>query len=251
MQIEYRLFADYSKSERLIRVYDENPLASFHESTHAMIVPHQPSFSYDDQKNLNFAKIYGAGLRKMGWMLNFITFAQFTALMRDKEWRKSPLMQNTIAIEAIYNREIPEAKPLLDRARGYAETRGWVKTIKGRRSRFKQHTWDEDKGSFVYHGEANRSHKALNAVIQGSAADIMKQKLIELHKTRHETGFLLRFTVHDEVDGDAPDRKCITMVNALLNRQSFDLKVPILWEVGSGPNWADQTDEKPIYTRAA
>jgi DNA polymerase-1 len=93
-------------------------------------------------------------------------------------------------------------------------------------------------------------HKAFNSVIQGTAADIMKMKLVELHKARHETGFILRFTVHDEVDGDSPDKKCAEMVNAILNRQSVETSVPILWEVSTGSNWANVEDSDDEFSGA-
>lgn len=253
MQIEYRAFASYTGSKRILDVYDaapaknENgdwiagPLASFHLMVHAMIKPYQPDLTYRRQKDLNFAKIYGAGLRKMALMLGFITAEQFRELnaeyhdgRNDLWWYKSPLMAKTIEVNNIYNREIPEAKPLLERAKELAKTRGYVRTVLGRRSRF-PNGW--------------RIHKALNCIIQGSAADVMKQKLVELHEARHDTGFLLRFTVHDEVDGDIQDLEGAQKVAAILNRQSFpQFKVPILWETSVGPNWKDTKDITEMTT---
>lgn len=237
MQIEYRIFAAKTKSKRLIDIYKgepkqnergdwiQGPLASFHRVVHGMLKPYKPSLTYRRQKDLNFAKIYGAGLRKMALMMEFVDQEQYFALLDDKNWKKSPLLKEVIEINAIYNREIPEAGPLLDRARRLAEDRGYVKTVLGRRSRFpfKQ-----------------RSHKALNAVIQGSAADDMKLKLVELHRERKHTGLLLRYTVHDEVDGDARNgQQTADRVAEILNRQSIPLEVPILWEVSTGDNWKE------------
>jgi DNA polymerase I-like protein with 3'-5' exonuclease and polymerase domains len=77
-------------------------------------------------------------------------------------------------------------------------------------------------------------------VIQGGAADVMKQKLVELHEARKSTGFLLRATIHDEVIGDAPDQESAALVHAILNRQTFpEVKIPLLWETGVGANWAE------------
>jgi DNA polymerase-1 len=122
-----------------------------------------------------------------------------------------------------YDRSFPEMKNLLQTAARLAEQRGYVKTYLGRRARFKDH---------------KRMHKALNRVIQGTAADVMKTKIVELHNERKATGFLMRFTVHDEVDGDAQDEGSTARVETVLNRQSYEFKVPILWETGDGPNWA-------------
>jgi DNA polymerase-1 len=138
---------------------------------------------------------------------------------------KDPRMSQIIEVNRIYNREIPEAKPLLEKAKALAQARGYVRTVLGRRARFLN---------------GYRIHKALNGIIQGSAADVMKQKLVELHEARKDTGLLLRFTVHDEVDGDIPNRGLAQKVAEVLNRQSFlQFKVPILWETSIGPNWKD------------
>ena len=70
--------------------------------------------------------------------------------------------------------------------------------------------------------------------------DIMKLKIVELHNTRKETGLIMRWTVHDEVDGEVPNEESSKKVEEVLNAQSLSgLTVPILWEVGTGPNWAE------------
>lgn len=264
MQIEYRLFADYTRSLRLLKVYEEDPVASFHKAVHAMLLRFKEDLTYRRCKDLNFANIYGAGLPKMGLMMEFISAEEFNAF--PYRWWKSGdyvlpsgrTVDQAIApvreIKAIYDKEIPEAKQLLEKAKKLAEDRGYVVTLEGRRGRFKNVSWSEDSNGLHsdYIGDAIRTHKALNSVIQGGAADINKRKLVELHRERKRTGFVLRFTVHDEVDGDSPTKESTRMVNQILNSQSFpQLKIPILWEVGTGPNWATLTDQPPEYRRAA
>lgn len=227
MQVEYRLFADKTGSKRLAAVYAEDPLTSFHKHMWTQIQGFKADVTYRRTKDLNFAQIYGAGLRKKAWMLDFITAEQFTRLMsmRDRsQWYNDPALKETREIEAIYNRLIPEVKPLLEGHKHRAETEGVITTILGRRSRFPN---------------GMRSHKALNADIQGSAADIMKLKLAELHRERKHTGFLLRFTVHDEVDGDMTEEHSGRRVWEVLNQQSVKTNIPILWEVSEGATWAE------------
>ncbi len=67
----------------------------------------------------------------------------------------------------------------------------------------------------------------------------MKQKLVELHDARKNTGFVMRITNHDAVLGDTTAPETKMQVGELLNKQSFDLNVPILWKVGIGANWAE------------
>ena len=122
---------------------------------------------------------------------------------------------------AIYARVLPEVGPLLTRTAILAERQGYVTTILGRRARLTDHYY-----------------KALNRMIQGSAADLLKQKLIALHEARAETGFVLRATIHDEVVGDIPDLDAAQRVGAILDQPSVDLPVPILWAVATGATWA-------------
>ena len=204
-QIEFRLFVHYSGSERLIQRYCEDPDVDFHNIVWEILKPFNPDISRKSTKDINFAEIYGAGLFKTSQMLKI-------SMHKAKEF------------VGIYNEEFPEVKELLKKASGIAKDRGYVKSIANRRFYFPDGQW---------------LHKALSRIIQGSAADIMKRKLVELHKARKKTGFKMRFTVHDEVNGDIPDAEAAKMVIEILNDQSTDFKVPILWAVGTGANWKE------------
>ena len=75
-------------------------------------------------------------------------------------------------------------------------------------------------------------------MIQGSAADVFKWKMIELFRARKALGILMRMPVHDEFVYDIdPDPVLQGRVQELLDTQSFDLKAPLLWESGFGDNW--------------
>ena len=161
--------------------------------------------------------LYGAGIRKIAHMLHV------------------PEDEAKTFVQA-YDSAFPEVKRLLTLAARRAEERGWVKTLSGRRIRFVRSC---ECRACARMGP--RFHKALNGVIQGSAADVMKTKLVELHAERKYTGLKMRFTVHDEVCGDVPDHAAAGRVHEVLNRQSYELKVPILWETAVGPNWGKVT----------
>lgn len=213
-QIEYRIFAAKANSPTLNKAYRENPRTSYHKVVWEMVKPYREDIQYKAVKNLNFAKLYGAGVAKIAGMLG----------VSEEEAKE---------FIAAYDTAFPEVRKMLRIASDLAENRGYVKTIAGRRVRFK-------KGckcpACTYAGP--RYHKALNGAIQGSAADIMKKKLVELHAERKRTGMKMRFTVHDEVNGDVPDMAAARMVDEILNRQSFPLRVPILWETEVGNSWA-------------
>jgi DNA polymerase I len=228
MQIEYRLFAHEGNNPTIIKAYQENPELSFHKFVHEKVLAYQPHFTYRQQKDLNFAKIYGAGIKKLALMLEFITRDEFLELVQQNASYDHPKLAKATEIDRLYNQLLPEVRPLSNKAMETAKNRGHIKTIEGRRARFPN-------------GE--NTHKALNRRIQGSAADIMKRKLVELHLMRKHTGLTLRFTLHDEVDGDVPDQHHAAMVKTILNHQSYRLRVPILWDVKTGANWREAGEE--------
>lgn len=259
-QVEYRVFAHFANNPKIIQAFKENPDLSFHRYTHGMFkgfveaITHS-QWTYRQQKDLNFAKVYGAKLKKLALMLGFITLEQWKMLTDTGAKKDHPLLREAAKVEAIYNRELPEVEPLLRRAthlamehcgeycrskaNGKAEDdlihrqlphRGFVKTLLGRRARFPNNY---------------RSHKAFNSVDQGTSADIMKWKIVELHERRKETQFKMRFVVHDSFDGDVPDFHHAMIVKRILDEQTFpvSLRVPILWDVSLGKNWAEAQDD--------
>src|SRR5690606_11596343 len=118
----------------------------------------------------------------------------------------------------------PEARALLDKAMAIAESRGYVKTLLGRRSRFPHRA---------------RTHKALNAVIQGSAADINKLCLDAVYQERKRLGLEMTLTVHDELNGLVDDPAALGPIMDVLNTQQIPLRVPILWSGHVGRTWAE------------
>lgn len=200
-QIEYRVFADVSADKLLLDAYRENPRVNFHKHV-AKLVPNLP---YKAVKNVNFCKLFGGGEEKIAYMIG-CSVAQAREFIRE------------------YDKKNPSVSRMLSQAARLAASRGYVKTLTGRRARF------PDK---------QRLHSALNRIIQGTAADINKQKLVELHRERKRLNLTMRLTVHDEVCGDVPDTESARACEELLNVQSFPLKVPILWAGGIGDCWAD------------
>ena len=215
--IEYRLAAHYAKAEHLIEAYKADTAqleageltkkwVDFHRVVGDVIRPYK-DLSRNIIKNANFCLVYGGGRD---------TLANTLGLTRSESDQ----------IYAVWHRMFPELSKLPEMTEGLARSRGYVKTITGRRARFRTEE------------ELKWAHASINYVIQGSAADIMKTKLVELHRARKYTGLLLRLTVHDEADGDARLPETAQRVREVLNRQSFNLRVPIVWEVGTGSNWA-------------
>lgn len=233
-QIEYRIFVDYTRSRRIIAEYEKNPRLNFHKLIEQMMKGQGVAMDYDGAKTYNFATIYGAAQVKRSVMLGFITEEEGNEIRERKAWN-DPRLAPLKAIDAAYNRLVPEVKPLLERAQKLAETRGYVMTRMGRRSRFWRAVPDGQRVVLD-----NRYHKAFNNIDQGTAADYNKVKLVEVHRERKHTGFVMRFTVHDEMDGDAREPDTLAKVREILDRQSWpDMKVQLLWDANLGDNWAE------------
>lgn len=199
-QIEFRLFAHYSGSKRLQKAYRDDPDTDFHA-----VIAEMTSLIRKLAKNVNFGMVYGMGRAKYA---------------RDMQ---IPMDEADVFFDQ-YDERFPEAKGLMSRAMNVARKRGYVKTLLGRRRRFE---------------DGRMLHAALNAVLQGSAADIMKLKIVKLYREMKHLDFNLRFTVHDEVDGDIFNLDRVEDIKGLLNEQEFDLTVPITWNVGTGLNWKE------------
>jgi len=240
-QIEFRLFAHYGNATKVLEAYKQNPMEDFHMLVTKLMKPGltDPKALKAERKHMkhnNFGVIYGMGREKLARRLGHGCTCSTDWRLRDennrlvnKFWDNDyhepscpARLANSIMDE--YHEKFPEAKGLLDTAASRARGVGFVRTLMGRRRRFP---------------DGQRLHKALNAVVQGSAADVFKQKLLELYRARKSLGLTLRAPVHDEFVMDIADRGELPQLQELLDRQSFDLKCPLLWETGTGKNWKE------------
>ena len=231
-QIEYRVFGDFADSPRINKIYDENPWTKFHNMVHDMLLPFRPGLLYKQAKNINFMYVYGGGNVKLATMMGFITTAEAAALNMEYAGQRygvpkdHPKLAKALEVKAIYEKVLPEVPRLLKQAQAEALGQGYVTTKLGRRTRFP-------------HGK--RAHKALNAKIQGTAADINKKKLVELRRRRkaEKIDFRLRLTVHDEVvAGGRKGSNTFNWMMGVLNEQTSPSRIPILWGGKYGPHWA-------------
>ena len=112
-----------------------------------------------------------------------------------------------------------------------------METILGR----KRHLKDINSNNFVVRGHAERN--AVNAPIQGSAADVVKVAMIkiqkELEKEKLKTKMLLQ--VHDELVFEAPadEIEVATNIIKMEMENAIETQVPLLVEVGVGNNWLE------------
>ena len=116
-----------------------------------------------------------------------------------------------------------------------ARNEGYVKTLLGR----KRNIPDINSKNRNMREYAERT--AYNMPIQGTAADIMKIAMIDLHPKLLAIGAKMLLQVHDELIVEAPEDKLAESSELIEStmRQAYELRVPLVAEVGIGDNWLD------------
>jgi len=135
----------------------------------------------------------------------------------------------------LYFARYPGVKTYMDNTRSLAAESGYVETLYGRRLYL-----PEIKSSNGMRRQA-AERTAINAPMQGTAADIIKQAMIDVDRWLTDTGFQARvmMQVHDELVLDVPETELDSVVEGLKKRMegAADLDVPLVVDVGIGNNW--------------
>lgn len=240
-QIEYRLAVHYGKGESADRVrqqYRVDNSTDFH-----VMVAEMCGIGRKDAKNINFGLLYGMGEKTMAANLG------------------RPLDEVKPIFEQ-YHSIVPFVKELYDLTMRVAANRGFVKTLLGRRRRFDlweparwidpeernkdpeayKPTSDKDKALEKF-GRIKRAmtNKALNSILQGGAADIMKISMVHIWESGvcDVLGAPL-LTVHDELNWSRPRTREGEQAHkeALrLMEQAYSLKIPLRVSSAVASDW--------------
>ena len=221
-QQEPRLVVHYAALQNLYGVGDvldsyKDSNVDFHQ-----IVAEMAEIPRSQAKTINLGLFYGMGKNKLQAELGI-----------NKE--KSDMLFRQ------YHSRVPFVKQLMDNVMQRAQNRGQIRTLLGRLCRF--HLWEPNQfgihkalpheAALMEHGPGIKrafTYKALNRLIQGSAADMTKKAMINLHKE----GITPHIQVHDELDisvSDNADKIKQIMEEAVV------LEVPNKVDYESGPNW--------------
>lgn len=210
-QIEYRLFAHYCRSERLVQAYRENPNLDMHQW--AADVPLLGLLDRGPAKNVNFGIVYGMAKGK---------------LKRSMSTPKRPLTE--VEAEKIldtYYREVPELKKIRWEVEGALKARGFVRTVFGRRRRLSPQ-WRMKKEEITKRDRGLLPFQALNAICQGSGADIMKDRMCEAWERREELGSMPLVPIHDELISEVPAERLEEAARKLKPvLEKYELRVPV------------------------
>ena len=142
-----------------------------------------------------------------------------------------------------YHNKVPFVKMLMDNVMHRAQDSGRIRTLLGRLCRF--HLWEPNQfgihkalphdAALLEHGPGIKrayTYKALNKLIQGSAADMTKKAMIDLHKE----GIIPHIQVHDELDISIKDDQHAEKIKDIMEA-AVDLEVPNKVDYEAGPNW--------------
>lgn len=222
---EFWCAADYSQQEPRLTVhyadvincigarhavdeYTNNPAMDYHKFM-ALLT----GLVRDHAKTINLAAAYGMGALSLCKRLGLPTIQ-----VSDGQggFTEAP-GEEGLSIMQRYHANAPFVKQLSDACSRKAKKDGVIRTIAGRRARF----------------PAGASHHtAMNRLIQGSAADMMKSALKDLWRER----IVPLVTVHDEVGVSVPDQQTGDRIAEIM-RATMPLRVPLLVDAGLGINW--------------
>jgi len=224
-QQEPRLVVHYAALQNLYGVgevldsYNNDSNTDFHD-----IVAKMAGIPRLQAKTINLGLFYGMGKNKLQAELG-ISKDKSDSLFRQ------------------YHNKVPFVKQLMDNVMSRAQDSGKIRTLLGRLCRF--HLWEPNQfgihkslphdQALLEHGPGIKrafTYKALNKLIQGSAADMTKKAMIELYKE----GIIPHIQVHDELDISVESPEHAQKIKTIME-EAVELEVPNKVDYESGPNW--------------
>ena len=219
-QIELRLIAEISKDPNMMEAFAQG--LDIHTATAAKVyrieLDQVTSTQRRNAKAVNFGIIYGQSA---------FGLSQSLGIPRKEA---AEIIQN-------YFDQYPGIKDYMTDTMNFARENGYVETLMGRR----RYLRDINSANATVRGFAERN--AINAPIQGSAADMIKIAMIHIHQDIKDQKLDSKMTmqVHDELVFDVLRSEIEPMKKIIEHRMKTAMKttVPILVEVGQGNNWLE------------
>jgi DNA polymerase-1 len=217
-QIELRIMAHISEDEALLRAFKEG--VDVHRATASEIFGIPPQEVSSEQRRyakvINFGLIYGMS-----------AFGLARALGIDNASAKS-------YIERYFDR-FSGVKTYMEATRVSAKSRGYVQTVFGRR------LYLPEINSPNGPSRSGAERAAINAPMQGTAADLIKMSMVKVQKTLDQEGRQTRMImqVHDELVFEVPgdELEWVKQEIPSIMASVAELRVPLIAELGFGANW--------------
>lgn len=220
-QIELRLIAEISNDEAMLSAFIDGN--DFHKATAAKVysVPYDEVTSTQrrNAKTVNFSITYGAGATNLSRQLG-IPRSEATDLISN------------------YFVQFAGLKRYMDETVDFARANGYVQTLMGRKRVLR----DINSRNALARTGAERI--AINTPIQGTAADLIKKAMINIHEQFGKLNLRSKLVlqVHDELVFDVykPELDIVTpIIKDCMQNAMTGLKVPIVVEIGMGDNWLE------------
>jgi DNA polymerase I-like protein with 3'-5' exonuclease and polymerase domains len=216
--VHYAALQNLYGVEEVLDAYNDGD-ADFHD-----IVADMAEIPRSQAKTINLGLFYGMGKNKLQAELG---------VSKDK----------ADSLFKRYHNKVPFVKQLMDNVMQRAQNSGRVRTLLGRLCRF--HLWEPNQfgihkalpheTALAEHGPGIKrayTYKALNKLIQGSAADMTKKAMLELYKE----GIIPHIQVHDELDISVESPKHAQKIKSIME-DAVKLEVPNKVDYESGVNW--------------
>ena len=220
--VHYAAMKTFSGASKFVEAYQEEQSTDFHQ-----LVAEMADIGRKQAKTINLGLFYGMGKGKLMSQLG-VDLETATELL------------------AAYHERVPFVKQLMNDTMNKASKKGYLSTLLGRRCRFDLWEPSNEWGSKALplkdaqreYGESTIkrawTYKALNRLIQGSAADQTKQAMVNLHKE----GYLAHIQVHDELDFSIASEKDSANIKDIMEN-CVELLVPSKVDVELGESWGD------------
>jgi len=225
-QQEPRLVVHYAALQNMYSVGDVLDAYNEGDADFHKIVADMADIPREQAKTINLGLFYGMGKNKLQAELGV-----------NKEKAEELFRQ--------YHSRVPFVKQLMDSVMARAQDRGRVRTLLGRLCRF--HLWEPNQfgihkalpheAALAEHGPGIKrayTYKALNRLIQGSAADMTKKAMIDLHKE----GITPHIQVHDELDISVESEAHADKIKQIMEG-AVTLEVPNKVDYEYGTNWGN------------
>lgn len=203
LQIHYTYLANCEGAKTLVDEYRADPNTDFH-SLAASVMGVERSIA----KTIGLGLLYGMGLQKL-------------AVSLDEPVEKARELKD------LYFQSLPAIKELITKTSLTLKTRGYITTVGGRKIHL-------DPSAYIEGERKTFEYKALNKLIQGSAADQTMAVMVELY--RRDIDFL--FAVHDEIDASLIDESHAAQIKEVMET-AIKLEIPSVSEGITGKSWAD------------
>ncbi len=222
--VHYASLYKFPSVNDVIDNYENDAAADFHQT-----VADMAEIPRTQAKTINLGLFYGMGKAKLQAELG---------VSKDKA---AELFDQ-------YHAKVPFVKQIMNAASNRAQERGQIRTLLGRLCRF--HLWEPNQFGMhkaLPHEEALREHgpgikraytyKALNKLIQGSAADMTKKSMLDLYKE----GIVAHIQIHDELDVSVESPEQAKKIVEIMEN-AVKLEIPNKVDYESGKNWGTIND---------